>query len=136
MPETIHSRPQTKAARRRTALKANLTSLTVGLDLGDQGGQLCWLAPDGEVIDEGRVKMTPDALSARFASISKVCVALETGAHSLWVSQLLTGFGHEVIVANSRDLAAISQSDQKSDRNDAEKLARYARVDPSILGQA
>jgi transposase len=77
--------------------------------------------------------MTSDALSARFASINKVRVALETGAHSLWVSQLLTGLGHEVIVANSRDLAAISQSDQKSDRNDAEKLARYARVDPSIL---
>jgi transposase len=133
MTQTIHSMPQAKAARRRTALKANLSSLTVGFDLGDQWGQLCWLDPDGEVVDEGRVKMTSDALSARFASISKVRVALETGAHSLWVSQLLTSLGHEVVVANSRDLAAISQSDQKSDRNDAEKLARYARVDPSIL---
>lgn len=133
MPQTIHSMTQANADRRRTALKANLTSLTVGLDLGDQWGQLCWVAPDGEVVDEGRVRMTPAALSTRFASSSKVRVALETGSHSLWVSELLTGLGHEVIVANSRDLAAISQSDQKSDRNDAEKLARYARVDPSIL---
>jgi transposase len=68
--------------------------------------------------------MTSDALSTRFASINKVRVALETGAHSLWVSQLLTGLGHEVIVANSRALAALSPSDQKSDRHDAEKLAR------------
>jgi hypothetical protein len=66
MPETIHSMPQTKAARRRTALKANLTSLTVRLALGDQRGQLCWLDPDGEVVDERRVKMTSAALSARF----------------------------------------------------------------------
>ena len=42
---------QTNADRRRTVLKANLTSLTVGLDLGDQWGQLCWLDPDGEVVD-------------------------------------------------------------------------------------
>ncbi len=37
MPQTIHSMPQTNAARRRTALKANLTSLTVGLDLETSG---------------------------------------------------------------------------------------------------
>ena len=124
MPQIIYSMPQTKAARRRTALKANLTSLTVGLDRGDQWGQLCWLDPDGEVVDEGRVKMTAAALAVRFTSISKVGVALETGAHSLWVGQLLTGLGPEVIVANSRDPAAIAPSDQKSDRKDAEKPAR------------
>jgi len=43
------------------------------------------------------------------------------------------GYGHEVIVANVQELQAISRSDRKSDRVDAEKLARYARLDPSIL---
>src|SRR5271170_6099281 len=38
-----------------------------------------------------------------------------------------------VIVANVRELRAISHSDRKSDTVDAEKLARYARLDPEIL---
>jgi transposase len=36
-------------------------------------------------------------------------------------------------VANVRELRAISHSDRKSDQVDAEKLARYARLDPEIL---
>jgi transposase len=38
-----------------------------------------------------------------------------------------------VIVANVRELRAISHSDRKSDTVDAEKIARYARLDPKIL---
>ena len=41
--------------------------------------------------------------------------------------------GHQVIVANVRELRAISHIDRKSDQVDAEKLARYARLDPEIL---
>ena len=33
----------------------------------------------------------------------------------------------------SRELRAISHSDRKSDQVDAEKLARYARLDPNVL---
>jgi transposase len=40
---------------------------------------------------------------------------------------------HEVIVANVRELRSISHSDRKSDQVDAEKLARFARLDPQIL---
>jgi hypothetical protein len=36
-------------------------------------------------------------------------------------------------VANARELRAISHSDRKSDQADAEKLARFARMDPKIL---
>jgi hypothetical protein len=36
-------------------------------------------------------------------------------------------------VANVRELRAISHSDRKSDKVDAEKLARYARLDPEVL---
>jgi transposase len=38
-----------------------------------------------------------------------------------------------VIVANVRELPAISHSDRKSDKVDAEKLAHYVRLDPEIL---
>jgi hypothetical protein len=58
---------------------------------------------------------------------------METGTHSIWVSEQLREMGHEVIVANVRELRAISHSNRKSDTVDAEKIARYARVDPEIL---
>ena len=53
--------------------------------------------------------------------------------HSIWISEQLQELGHEVIVANVRQLRAISHSDRKSDKVDSEKLARYARLDPEIL---
>src|SRR6202011_4517449 len=56
-----------------------------------------------------------------------------TGTHSIWISEQLQELGHEVIVANVRELRAISHSDRKSDQVDAEKIARYARLDPKIL---
>ena len=55
------------------------------------------------------------------------------GGHSAWVCELLRGLGHEVIVANPRKLRMIFQSDSKSDRLDAEQLARVARMDPRLL---
>jgi len=58
---------------------------------------------------------------------------MEAGTHSIWISEQLQELGHEVIVANVRELRAISHSDRKSDQVDAEKLARYARLDPKIL---
>lgn len=58
---------------------------------------------------------------------------MEAGTHSIWISEQLQELGHEVIVANVRELRAISHSDRKSDQVDAEKLARYARHDPKIL---
>jgi transposase len=60
-------------------------------------------------------------------------VTMEAGTHSIWISEQLQELGHAVIVANVRELRAISHSDRKSDRVDAEKLARYARLDPEIL---
>jgi hypothetical protein len=47
------------------------------------------------------------------------------------VSEQIQELGHEVIVANVGELRAISHSDRKSDKVDAEKIARYARLDPS-----
>jgi transposase len=58
---------------------------------------------------------------------------LTTLIHSAWVDSLLRGFGHEVLVANTRHTAAISGSDNKADPQDAETLARLARLDPKLL---
>jgi transposase len=49
------------------------------------------------------------------------------------MSELLASWGHEVILANPRNLRMISDSIRKSDRVDAHTLARLARIDPQLL---
>lgn len=68
-----------------------------------------------------------------FAALPKCRIAIEVGTHSLWVSRLLKSFGHEGIVANSRQIKLITESSRKDDRLDAQTLVRLARVDPALL---
>jgi transposase len=104
-----------------------------GIDLGDVWSHYCTLNEDGEVVDRGRFRTTPKAIEKWFKDLPPTRVAMEAGVHSIWISEQLQEFGHEVIVANVRELWVISHSDRKSDQVDAEKLARYARLDPEIL---
>jgi transposase len=60
-------------------------------------------------------------------------VVLEVGCHSPWISRPLKQEGYEVIVANPRRVRLIAESDKKSDRFDAEQLARLGRMDPELL---
>ena len=65
----------------------DLPQTTAGLDLGDRYSYLCLLDTDGgEVIEEGRVRTTPEALRRRFASEPPMRIAIETGTHSPWVA--------------------------------------------------
>ena len=107
--------------------------LTIGMDLGDRTSRYCILDGDGEVVKEGSVGSTNAALKQTFGQIKKCRMALEVGTHSPWMSRLLKSMGHEVIVANPRQLKLISDSSRKDDRVDAEMLARLARVDPKLL---
>jgi transposase len=49
------------------------------------------------------------------------------------VSRLLKSLGHEVIVANARQVKLITESSRKNDKLDAETLGRLARMDPQLL---
>lgn len=113
--------------------KLTLDNVVVGLDLGDRHSWLCVLDEGGEVVEEGRIQSTEAALRRWFGPRNTVCVALEVGTHSPWVSRLLKELGHDVIVANARHVRMIYDGDRKSDRLDAEALARLARLDPALL---
>jgi len=107
--------------------------VAIGLDLGDEHSQVCVLDVDGEVLEEGRVRTTSEDLKRWFGRVERTRVALEVGTHSPWVSRLLDECGHEVIVANARMVRLISESGKKTDKVDAETLARLARFDPKLL---
>jgi transposase len=108
-------------------------ALTVGLDLGDRHSRYCLLNEEGEVVEEGRIQSTEVAFRRHFEGEPRQRIALECGTHSPWVSRLLQGLGHQVLVANPRKLPAITASQSKNDRNDAEQLARLAASDPRLL---
>lgn len=107
--------------------------VTISLDLGDKYSYFYALEAEGEFLEEGRLRTTPAALRKRFAGMEPMLVAMETGTHSPWVSRLLGELGHEVLVANSRQLRLISESNKKTDRADAKTLAEVAHARPQLL---
>jgi transposase len=108
--------------------------MTAGLDLGDKYSYLSLIdSESGEVVEEGRLRSTPEALRRRFASEQTMRIAIEAGTHSPWASRVLEECGHEVLVANARKLRLIYANKQKTDQIDAENLARLARLDPKLL---
>jgi transposase len=117
----------------RRSFPAAPQTATIGIDLGDRYSHCCFLGPDGAVLSEGRVRTTPEAMASHFKDLPSSRIAIEVGAHSRWVSQLLQDWGHEVVVANPRNLQMITCSVRKSDTVDAHMLARLVRVDPKLL---
>jgi len=118
--------------KKTTAVEAK-EQLTIGCDLGDKNTQVCVLDARGEVVSRQKVRTTPDAVAKFFSTIPRSRVVLEVGTHSRWFSAGLAALGHEVITANPRQLPLIYRGPSKTDILDAEKLARIARVDPTLL---
>jgi transposase len=108
--------------------------MTAGLDLGDKYSHLCLIdTVSGEIMEEGRLRTSPEAFRRRFSSEQPLRIAIEAGTHSPWVSRVLEECGHEVLVANARKLRLIYANKRKTDEIDAENLARLARLDPKLL---
>lgn len=106
---------------------------TIGLDLGDRTSRYCELDAAGGIAAEGSVATTQKGIEQKFQAMPRTRIAIEAGTHSPWVSRLLTRLGHEVIVANPRQVKLISESSRKNDRRDAQTLARLVRIDPELL---
>ena len=110
--------------------------MTAGLDLGDKYSYLCLIdTQSGEVIEEGRLRTSPEAFRRRFSLEEEgtLRIAIEAGTHSPWASRVLKECGHEVLVANPRKIRLIYANNRKTDEIDAENLARLARLDPKLL---
>jgi transposase len=78
--------------------------MTIGIDLGDVWSHYCTLNQEGEVVDRGRFRTTPTGVERWFTDLPPVRIAMEAATHSISISQQLEELGHEVIVANVREL--------------------------------
>lgn len=112
---------------------STLRDVTIGLDLADEWSD--WAAADaqGKIVRRERVRTREVQLRRTFGSMAPAVIAMEVGTQSAWVSRLLESCGHTVIVANARRVALIHQNRRKTNRIDAEILARLARFDRQLL---
>lgn len=124
---------QKRAAASNKATAKTAAKQTIGIDLGDQNSAYCVLDAEGDVLCEGTVRTSESGFAQQFQGMSRCRIAIETGTHSPWVSRLLQSYGHEVIVANARQVRVIYESDRKNDKVDARTLARLARIDKDLL---
>ena len=113
--------------------KGTQERVTIGMDLGDKTSRYCMLSSEGEILREGQVTTTKAGIVEAFGSLGRARIAIEVGTHSPWVSRLLQELGHEVVVANPKQVKLITESSRKDDRLDAQTLARLARIDPQLL---
>ena len=118
---------------RRGTLRPNLDRLTVGVDLGDQWSSYCILGLEGETLGEGQLRTRQKDFAEFFPGLTQARVVIEVGTHSAWVGEVISGYGHEVLVANPRLMDGSKRRKRKNDRLDAHKLARVGRVDPQSL---
>lgn len=118
---------------------ANLSTcdlpLTIGVDLSDRYSHYCIVGPDRNVLRRSRIFTRISSFEKFFQNYEGARVVFEVGPHSRWVQQVLAELDLEVIVADPRRLDLISRSKTKTDRHDAEILARLGQVAVELLHQ-
>ena len=75
----------------QTSFHATASDITIGIDLGDRFSHCCVLGGDGEVLTEGRVRSTPEAMLATSRNFRLVesplkSAAIPAGSVSCWPS--------------------------------------------------
>lgn len=108
--------------------------LFIGLDVGDRLTHLCCIDERRQVVERRRFPTTREGIQKVFEGRPRAKVVLEAGSQSPWMTELLRSLGHEVVVADARRVAAITRSGRKTDRRDAEVLARLLQGMPELLG--
>ena len=87
----------------------------------------------GETLIEGQLRTRQAEVAEFFQALAPARVVIEVGTHSAWVWEVIAEYGHEVLVANPRLMDGSKRRKRKSDRIDADKLARLGGVDPKSL---
>lgn len=120
-----------------TSMPSPVIPVTVGLDLGDRKSRYCVLGPSGDVAHRGAVTSSLNSVRQSFGRLrdryGATRVVIEVCSNSPWVSRVLEEMDFEVFVANPRKVQLIAKSNNKTDRKDAELLARLGRLDPELL---
>lgn len=105
----------------------------IGLDLGDRRTEAAVVDAAAELVETRRLRTSPGTFLDSFAEYPGSVVVMEVGSVSPWVSRIFQDRGFEVVVANAARVQAIAKNHRKTDRGDAEMLARIGRLDRELL---
>lgn len=109
----------------------------VGFDIGDRRIEVCVVSlRGGRVRRREKVATEREAVESWLRCEPRSRIVMETGTHAPWIARAAQSAGHEVIVADARTVKLITESMKKTDRRDAELLARLGRSDMALLRPA
>lgn len=107
--------------------------VTLGLDLGLRRTQVCVIDSSGAAVEERAVTTSREAISELLERFPKSRVVLEASTSARWIAALADALGHEVVVANPRNIPVVTANVRKCDRNNARLLAELGQVKPQLL---
>lgn len=104
-----------------------------GIDVHSKTSEICVLDEAGEVEMRTTVKTTDAGLRRALGGYDELQIVIEASGESRWVGQCLEAQGFDVLICNPSKVALIAKSTHKSDKRDAETLARLLRADMRLL---
>jgi transposase len=104
-----------------------------GIDVHVASSEICVLDEGGGVSERAKIPTTQASLGRWFGGRERMRICIEAGGMSPWVSRVLGGLGHEVIVGNPQRIRLIAEARLKFDGIDAEVLARLVRSDIDLV---
>ena len=103
----------------------------IGLDVSLASTAICVLDEKGKIVTEAQVASTPEALVAFMGKLEHEIAAtgLEAGPLSHWLHKGLADAGFETVLMGTRRVkAALKAMPIKTDRRDAEGIARLLQM--------
>lgn len=108
--------------------------VTIGLDIGDRTTHYCVIR-NRVPVSRGSCLTKRESLDRALGDYPGARIALEAGSQSAWMSRHLASKGYDVHVVDPRRVQLISKDPRKTDRRDAELLARLEGSMPELLGR-
>ncbi len=96
-------------SERKRLRQAGEIGAVAGVDIGDKRSYVRFVGLDGELLEEVKVSTRPAAIEKYFRSWPRLRVVLESGGQTNWIRRLIAELGHEVLLANARQLRLSSQ---------------------------
>ena len=107
-----------------------MNSTVVGIDVGEDKSEACYLSPAGDTLDQFNFQMTDIGWSEFASKIPKETrIAFEASGIAYSVSKKLAELGYsDVTVAHPKEPVWITKSKRKNDRVDSIKIAKLHLV--------
>jgi len=102
----------------------------IGLDVHKDNITACFISAGGKVLENIEVPSDSDGLATILGHMNKEehCTMMESSTYSYRVYRHLEDMSIETHVVHAANLKVVTMSDKKTDKNDAETIARYLRL--------